>query len=127
MALLDDTGKPGDSSRGELGLAGPQVTSGYLKNSEETCNAFSGKWFKTGDVVEVDEDGFLCVVDRKKDMIKTGGFNVYPSEVEQVLYRHPGIHFCKPGKSGISPSLRESMDKIEGTSDTNCQDADRRV
>ena len=91
MALLDDTGKPGDSSRGELGLAGPQVTTGYLNNPQETSNAFSGKWFKTGDVVEVDEDGFLCVVDRKKDMIKTGGFNVYPSEVEQVLYRHPGI------------------------------------
>ena len=91
MALLADDGQPGNTGRGELGLAGPQVTTGYLKNPEETSNAFSGKWFKTGDVVEVDEDGFLYVVDRKKDMVKTGGFNVYPSEVEQVLYRHPGI------------------------------------
>ena len=91
MALLDDDGQPGTSKRGELGLAGPQVTSGYLHNPDETRNAFSGKWFKTGDVVEVDGDGFLYVVDRKKDMIKTGGFNVYPSEVEQVLYRHPGV------------------------------------
>jgi len=91
MALLDDEGKPGASQRGELGLAGPQVTTGYLKNPDETRSAFSGKWFKTGDVVEVDEEGFLYVVDRKKDMVKTGGFNVYPSEVEQVLYRHPGL------------------------------------
>lgn len=91
MALLDDDGKPGPSKRGELGLAGPQVTSGYLHNPDETRNAFAGKWFKTGDVVQVDEDGFLYVVDRKKDMVKTGGFNVYPSEVEQVLYRHPGV------------------------------------
>ena len=91
MALLDDDGKPGTSLRGELGLAGSQVTSGYLNSPEETRHAFSGKWFRTGDVVEVDADGFLYVVDRKKDMIKTGGFNVYPSEVEQVLYRHPGV------------------------------------
>ncbi len=91
MALLDDDGKPSLSNRGELGLAGPQVTLGYLKNPDETRNAFAGGWFKTGDVVEVDGEGFLYVVDRKKDMIKTGGFNVYPSEVEQVLYRHPGV------------------------------------
>ena len=91
MALLDDDGKPATSPRGELGLGGPQVTTGYLNNPDETRHAFSGKWFKTGDVVEVDGDGFLYVVDRKKEMIKTGGFNVYPSEVEQVLYRHSGV------------------------------------
>ncbi|MES2481096.1 MAG: AMP-binding protein [Pseudomonadota bacterium] len=91
MALLDDDGKPSPSHRGELGLAGPQVTLGYLNNPDETRNAFAGRWFKTGDVVEVDGEGFLYVVDRKKDMIKTGGFNVYPSEVEQVLYRHPAV------------------------------------
>lgn len=91
MTLLDDEGQSTTSPRGELGLAGPQVSTGYLNNVDETRNAFSGKWFKTGDVVEVDRDGFLYVVDRKKDMIKTGGFNVYPSEVEQVLYRHAGV------------------------------------
>ncbi len=92
LAILDNDGKPASQlSRGELGLAGPQVTTGYLRNPEETRKAFSGKWFLTGDVAEIDDEGFVFIVDRKKDMIKTGGFNVYPNEIEQVLYRHPDI------------------------------------
>lgn len=91
-AILDDDGIPiATDGRGELGLAGPQMTPGYLNNEEETAKAFAGKWFRTGDVAEVDADGYLSIVDRKKDMIKTGGFNVYPSEVEQVLYQHPDV------------------------------------
>lgn len=92
MALLDEQGYPVQGEcRGELGLAGPQVTLGYLNAEEETRLAFKGRWFCTGDIAEVDDDGFLYIVDRKKDMVKTGGFNVYPSEVEQVLYHHPQV------------------------------------
>ena len=92
MALLDDDGNPVQGERrGELGLAGPQVTLGYLNAEQETRSAFSGRWFRTGDIAELDDEGFLYIVDRKKDMIKTGGFNVYPSEVEQALYDHAQV------------------------------------
>ncbi|HZO07204.1 MAG TPA: AMP-binding protein, partial [Solirubrobacterales bacterium] len=71
---------------GEVRLRGPQLTPGYLNRSEETAAAYEGEWFCTGDIGYLDEDGFLFIVDRKKDMVKTGGFNVYPKEIEEVLY-----------------------------------------
>jgi acyl-CoA synthetase (AMP-forming)/AMP-acid ligase II len=76
---------------GEIALRGPQITSGYLNRPAETAEAFHGEWFRTGDVGYVGPDGFLYIVDRKKDMIKSGGFNVYPKEVEEVLYQHPAV------------------------------------
>ncbi|HEX9776401.1 MAG TPA: long-chain fatty acid--CoA ligase [Actinomycetota bacterium] len=76
---------------GELCIRGPQVMSGYWNRPDETANSIVDGWFYTGDVVEVDEDGFFKIVDRKKDMILVGGFNVYPRDIEEVLYQHPKI------------------------------------
>ena len=80
--------------RGELGeliARGPQVIKEYWNNPEETANAVRDGWFYTGDIVYMDEDGFVFIVDRKKDMIICSGFNVYPRDVDEVLYAHPAI------------------------------------
>jgi long-chain acyl-CoA synthetase len=77
--------------RGELMVRGPQVFSGYRGVPEETAAAFHDGWFRTGDIVTMAPDGFLTIVDRLKEVIITGGFNVYPSEVEAVLRAHPGV------------------------------------
>jgi fatty-acyl-CoA synthase len=77
---------------GELWVRGPAVTPGYWNNPEATRATFAeGGWLRTGDAVRVDGDGFFFVVDRWKDMYISGGENVYPAEVENVLYRHPGV------------------------------------
>ncbi|MBX2870567.1 MAG: AMP-binding protein [Saprospiraceae bacterium] len=76
---------------GELQLKGPMVTPGYWQNPEATQKAFDGPWFKTGDRVREDEEGYLFVVDRIKNMFISGGENVYPAEVERVLLSHPAI------------------------------------
>ncbi len=92
ILILDDEGSvvpPGEE--GELAVRGPQLFSGYWQQEEETRNAIRDGWFLTGDMACMNEDGFLRIVDRKKDMIDVGGFNVYPNEVEQALERHPGI------------------------------------
>lgn len=81
---------PGE--RGELLIAGPQVFSGYWNNPDETAKTLlPGGWLRTGDVVTVDADGFTTIVDRLKELIITGGFNVAPSEVEEELRQHPDI------------------------------------
>lgn len=78
--------------RGELLVHGPQVFQGYWHNEEETAKSLlPGGWLRTGDIVTVDEDGFATIVDRAKELIITGGFNVSPSEVEQVLLAHPAV------------------------------------
>ncbi len=77
--------------RGELLVRGPQVFDGYRGMPEETAAAFHDGWFRTGDIVTMDEHGFLTIVDRIKEMIITGGFNVYPSEVEAVLRSHDAV------------------------------------
>jgi long-chain acyl-CoA synthetase len=85
---LEDV-KPGEP--GEIILRGPVVMQGYWNNPEETENQFRDGWFYTGDIARADEDGFLYIVDRKKDMIIAGGFNIYPREIDEVLYQHPKI------------------------------------
>ncbi len=80
--------------RGELGeliARGPQVITEYWENPEETANAVRDGWFYTGDIVYIDEDGFVFIVDRKKDLIICSGFNVYPRDVDEVLFAHPKI------------------------------------
>ncbi|HSO63837.1 MAG TPA: long-chain-fatty-acid--CoA ligase, partial [Ornithinibacter sp.] len=77
--------------RGELLVRGPQVFDGYRGMPAETAAAFHDGWFRTGDIVTMDERGFLTIVDRIKEIIITGGFNVYPSEVEAVLRSHDGV------------------------------------
>jgi acyl-CoA synthetase (AMP-forming)/AMP-acid ligase II len=76
---------------GEIVIKGDQVLSGYWRNPEATAKSFIDGWFRSGDVGRWDEDGYLYIVDRKKDMILTGGENVYPREVEEILYEHPGV------------------------------------
>jgi long-chain acyl-CoA synthetase len=76
---------------GELVVRGPQVMKGYWNKPEETAHALRGGWLHTGDVAKMDEDGYFYIVDRIKDMIKTVGENVYPREVEEVLYSHPKV------------------------------------
>jgi long-chain acyl-CoA synthetase len=88
----DPTVDLGPGEAGELLIRGPQVFSGYWKRPEDTAAALIGDgWLRTGDIVEVSPDGFVTVVDRVKELIVTGGFNVSPSEVEQVLMDHPDV------------------------------------
>jgi len=84
----------GPGERGEICICGPNITKGYLNQPEETEAAFWGDWFRSGDIGVIDEDGYLYVVDRLKDMIITGGENVYPREVEEVLYTRPEVLEC---------------------------------
>jgi len=79
---------------GELVVRGPQVMLGYYNAPEETANAIRDGWLYTGDLAVMDEDGYFRIVDRKKDLIITGGLNVYPSEVEEVIRDYPGVHEC---------------------------------
>lgn len=76
---------------GELIIKGPQVMKGYWNNEEETKNVLKNGWLYTGDIAKMDEDGYFYIVDRKKDVIIVGGFNVYPREVEEILYQHPKV------------------------------------
>jgi acyl-CoA synthetase (AMP-forming)/AMP-acid ligase II len=86
MRLLDE-----DDGVGELAVRGPNVFSGYLEQFAETAAAFDDDWFRTGDVARFDAHGYLHILDRQKDVIITGGENVYSVEVETVLLNHPDI------------------------------------
>jgi len=82
---------PDDFEVGEILVQGDTVTPGYWNRSEETAKTFQGEWLRTGDLATVDAEGYVNIVDRKKDMIITGGENVYSVEVENVLYTHPSV------------------------------------
>lgn len=94
VKLLDkeDPTKPApEGEPGELVFAGPQVMCGYWNRPDADAEVFVGKYLRTGDVATIDEDGFIHIVDRLKDMIAVGGFKVFPSQVEDVLYKHPSV------------------------------------
>ncbi|MCW1429921.1 AMP-binding protein [Novosphingobium sp. JCM 18896] len=92
VALMDDAmNEVADGTPGEICVRGPLVNLGYLNKPEETAQAFAGGWLHTGDVAVRNADGYLRIVDRKKDMIVTGGFNVFAREVEDVLVEHPAV------------------------------------
>ncbi|THF62469.1 long-chain-fatty-acid--CoA ligase [Pseudothauera rhizosphaerae] len=93
ISIRDDNGKEvALGQRGELCVRGPQVTKGYWNRPEDTARAFTADGFlRTGDIVVMDPQGFIRLVDRKKDMILVSGFNVYPNEVEDVIASHPGV------------------------------------
>ncbi len=76
---------------GEIVVRGYNVMKGYWRNPGATAEAVTGGWLRTGDLAKVDEDGYFYIVDRKKDLIIRGGFNVYPREIEEVLYEHPAV------------------------------------
>jgi fatty-acyl-CoA synthase len=81
--------------RGEVLVQGPNVTPGYWQQPAATQAAFAGDgWLRTGDLAQVDDEGYLYIVDRLKDMIISGGENIYPAEVEQALYTHPAVAEC---------------------------------
>jgi long-chain acyl-CoA synthetase len=79
---------------GELCVRGPQVMAGYWQREEQTAEVIVDGWLHTGDIVTVDEDGYIKIVDRLKDMIIVSGFNVYPNELEQALTLHPAVSQC---------------------------------
>jgi long-chain acyl-CoA synthetase len=94
VRIADDLDRPlpaGEEHVGEILLRGHNITKGYYKKPEETAAAFRSGWFHTGDLAYADAEGFIFIVDRKKDLIIRGGYNVYPREVEEVLYTHPAV------------------------------------
>jgi acyl-CoA synthetase (AMP-forming)/AMP-acid ligase II len=94
LRVVDDAGRdvPADGkTAGEILARGPTVTPGYWNRPEETAAAFREGWLRTGDLAVVDAEGFLDIVDRRKDVIITGGENVYSTEVEAALYDHPAV------------------------------------
>ena len=96
LKVIDEQGHelpPGE--RGELCIKGPQVMLGYWQQPEATAEALDSEgWLKTGDIAVIDDDGFVHIVDRKKDLIIVSGFNVYPNEIEEVLMTHPKVANC---------------------------------
>jgi long-chain acyl-CoA synthetase len=92
VVALDDPAKTlGAGETGEIRIRGPNVTRGYWNRPQETAQAFVGDRFLTGDIGYMDADGYFYLVDRKKDMIISGGFNVYPQMIEQAIYEHPAV------------------------------------
>jgi len=93
VAVVDDDGEPvATGETGEVVIAGPVVMAGYLGLPEETARTIVDGWLHTGDIGRFDEDGYLQIVDRIKDMIIRGGENIYPKEIENTLYAHPDVH-----------------------------------
>ncbi|MFC5712718.1 long-chain-fatty-acid--CoA ligase [Thalassorhabdus alkalitolerans] len=88
-AETGESAEPGEI--GELMIRGPQVMKGYYNKPEDTAASFKEDWFLTGDMGYMDEEGYFYIVDRKKDMIIAGGFNIYPREIEEVLYEHEAV------------------------------------
>ena len=95
VACVDDAGHPVPAGEvGELWVRGAQVIKGYINRPDATADSITDGWLHTGDIARVDEDGFIFIVDRKKDMVLRGGENVYCAEVEACLYRHPAVAEC---------------------------------
>jgi long-chain acyl-CoA synthetase len=92
VALDDPTRVLPPGEVGEIRIKGPNVTRGYWNKPQETAESFVGDRFLTGDIGYIDADGYFFLVDRKKDMIISGGFNVYPQMIEQAIYTHPAVH-----------------------------------
>ncbi len=96
VRVVDEDNQPlGPNTPGELVLKGPSGSSGYWQNPEASAQVYDEDgWFHTGDIVEYDKDWYFYVRDRKKDMFISGGENIYPVEIENVLYKHPAVHMC---------------------------------
>ncbi|HLK58990.1 MAG TPA: long-chain fatty acid--CoA ligase [Chthonomonadaceae bacterium] len=95
IAIFDDNDHPlGPEEIGEIVVRGDNVMLGYLNQPEATAEAMRSGWYHTGDIGKIDADGYVYILDRKKDMIITAGLNVYPREVEEVLFTHPGVADC---------------------------------
>ena len=90
----DDDNEVPRGERGEIVIRGTNVMKGYYKRPEATAEAFRNGWFHTGDIGIMDDEGYLAIVDRKKDMILRGGYNIYPRELEEVIITHPSVSLC---------------------------------
>ncbi|MEO7660346.1 MAG: long-chain fatty acid--CoA ligase [Pyrinomonadaceae bacterium] len=90
----DDDNEVPRGTRGEIVIRGTNVMKGYYKRPEATAEAFRNGWFHTGDIGVMDNEGYLSIVDRKKDMILRGGYNVYPRQIEEVIITHPAVSLC---------------------------------
>ena len=91
MIVAEDDCPLSEGEVGELVMRGPNLMKGYYNRPEETAKAIRDGWFYTGDIAKMDEEGYVYIMDRVKDMIIRGGFNVYPREIEEVLLTHPGV------------------------------------
>jgi len=93
IRVVDDSGKVvPQGEKGELWVRGPQIMQGYWQQPQATADMVDADgWLRTGDYVEVDSEGYISIVDRKKDMILVSGFNVYPNEIEDWVNQHPGV------------------------------------
>jgi long-chain acyl-CoA synthetase len=125
MRIVDENKKPlivGEI--GEIAVKGPNVMKGYFNDPVATNEAIVDGWFHTGDIGRVDEDGYFYILDRKKDMVNVGGFNVYPREVEEVIYTHPKVKqvavIAAPDRKGLRGEipkafiiLKEGMEMTE--------------
>jgi long-chain acyl-CoA synthetase len=108
--------------KGELVVRGPQVFSGYWNKPEATAEVFVDGWFRTGDIVTIDDDGFVSIVDRIKDLVITGGFNVSPTEVEDALRGFPGvadlaivgIPNARDGEHVVAAVVERPGEKVDG-------------
>ncbi|HDT14807.1 MAG TPA: fatty acid--CoA ligase, partial [Firmicutes bacterium] len=92
VKIMDESDRemaPGET--GEILVRGPNVMKGYFNKPEETAESIKDGWLYTGDIGKLDEDGYLYIVDRKKDLILVNGMNLYPREVEEILYAHPAV------------------------------------
>jgi long-chain acyl-CoA synthetase len=109
MRLVDDDGKDvADAEVGEIAIRGENVMKGYWERPDDTAKAIPDGWFRTGDLARQDEEGYYFIVDRKKEMIIRGGYNVYPREIEEALYEHPAV--AEVACIGIShPELGEEV------------------
>jgi fatty-acyl-CoA synthase len=129
-----DGGDVAPGEKGEVVVAGPNVMLGYWNRPDATAESMDGEWFRSGDVAVVDDDGYVTIVDRMKDVIISGGENVYPAEVEDAIYSHPGVAECavigvpderwgevgraivvaRPGESGAALDERALIDHLDG-------------
>ncbi|NDU79054.1 AMP-binding protein, partial [Actinomadura sp. DSM 109109] len=120
MQVWDDNGNEVPQGEvGEIVIRGHNVMKGYWDRPEATDEAIDADgWFKSGDMAKVDEDGFFFIVDRKKDLIIRGGYNVYPREIEEVLYEHPAIQ-----EAAVVAVPDEALGEEVGAAVVLCKDA----
>ena len=111
IKIFNDEGEEVETGEnGEICAKGPQVMPGYWKNEAETKLVFRDGWFKTGDIGQIDEDGYVKIVDRKKDMINVSGFNVYPNEIENIVSAHPKV--LEVGAIGVPDHRANEVVKV---------------
>ena len=138
MKVVDDDGNEVPQGEpGEIVIRGHNVMKGYWNRPEATAEAISADgWFRTGDMATVDEDGYFFIVDRKKDLIIRGGYNVYPREIEEVIYEHPavreaavvGVAHDELGEEvGAAIALKEGEEVERGRDPRPLQGAGRRL